>query len=99
MPPITPAREGIRLTLHVQPRAAHSELMGIHGDALKLRIAAPPADGEANRELLRFLGEYLDVPRSSIELISGTASRRKTVLVRGISIELAQRKLGLPRSE
>jgi len=71
------------LTLHVQPNARKSALAGVHGDALKVKIAAPAADNEANRELAQFLGDTLGVSRSAIRLRHGTRSRRKVVEIAG----------------
>jgi uncharacterized protein (TIGR00251 family) len=96
MNPVEPVSGGVRLALHVQPRASRTELAGMHGGALKLRLAAPPVDGAANLELLRFLAELLGVPRSRLVLRSGAAARRKQVLVQGISVGFAERRLGLP---
>ncbi|HEV8613702.1 MAG TPA: DUF167 domain-containing protein [Gemmatimonadales bacterium] len=93
--PIEPVPGGVRIRLHVQPRASHTELAGLHGDALKVRLASPPIEGAANLELVRFLAGVLEVPRSSVELVAGLAARRKTVLVRGVTVELARTKLGL----
>lgn len=76
--------EGIGLTLHVQPGAARTAVAGEHGDALKIRLAAPPIDGRANECLLAFLAERLAVPRSALVLRSGQTSRRKVVLVTGL---------------
>lgn len=71
------------LILHVQPRAARTEVVGRHGDAIKIRIQAPPVDGAANEELLRFLAERLGIPRSGLRLLAGESSRRKRVAVAG----------------
>jgi len=83
------------LRLHVQPGASRTGIAGLHGDALKIRVAAPPADGRANRELLDYLAECLGVARNRIELIKGGSSRRKTVIVRGIDLDAARELLGL----
>jgi len=96
MRPVEPAAGGVRLLLHVQPRASRTQLAGLHGGALKLRVAAPPVDGAANLELLRFLADLLEVPRSRVELLGGSGARRKLVQVRGVSVGFAERKLGLP---
>jgi uncharacterized protein (TIGR00251 family) len=74
------------LTLHilVQPRASRSEIVGPHGDALKVRLAAPPVDGAANEELVRLLAREYGVPRGAVEIVSGLSSRRKTVRVLGV---------------
>ena len=86
--------DGVRLTLHVQPRASRTELAGRHGDALKVRIAAPPVDGAANAELVRFLAELLGVAKSAVEIVSGESGRRKVVAVHGVGLEAARRVLG-----
>ena len=69
------------LDLHVQPGAKKSGVVGLHGDALKLRIASPPVDGRANAALLVFLAEALGVPKQSLQVVKGETSRRKTVRV------------------
>jgi len=89
---------GIRLTLHIQPRAATTAIAGRHGDALKIRLAAPPVDGAANAELVEFLARTLDRPRSAVRLTAGVTSRRKTVEVTGIDAAEAARRLGLGAS-
>ena len=69
------------LTLHVQPGAKRTEVAGRHGDALKVRLAAPPVEGKANAELMRFLAEAFAVPRRAIVLIRGETARDKVVRV------------------
>ena len=75
---------GVELSVQVQPRAGRSKVVGEHGDALKLQLAAPPVDGEANDELVALLSRLLGVPRRQISLVSGAASRRKRVRVSGV---------------
>ena len=77
----------VTLTLHIQPGAKRSEFAGLHGDALKVRLAAPPLDGKANEALLRFLAEELGIPKSAVNLKSGQASRRKVLEVVGATAE------------
>ncbi len=77
-------REGVLLTVRVQPRASRDEIAGIHGDALKVRLKAPPVEGEANAALLRFLSKRLKTPLAALSIRSGVSSRRKTVLVEGM---------------
>lgn len=81
-------REGdaITLTLHVQPGAKRSETAGLHGDALKIRLAAPPIEGRANEALLRFIAELFDVPQRHVELLRGAQSRHKMVKIKGSAI-------------
>ena len=83
-----------RLVLHVQPRSSATGLAGRHGDAFKVRLAAPPVDGAANEELVRFLAARLGVPRRAIHLVTGRTGRRKTVDVDGLTDEEALRRLG-----
>jgi uncharacterized protein len=69
------------LTLHVQPGAKRTEIAGIYGHALKIRLAAPPVDGKANAELLRYLADVFDVPLRNVTLMRGESSRQKTVRI------------------
>ena len=78
---------GVSLQLHIQPGARRSEVAGAHGDALKLRLAAPPVDGRANEALLDFLARALGVSRRSVRLVSGETSRRKRVEVADIGVD------------
>lgn len=71
----------IVLTLHVQPGAKCTEVVGRHGDALKIRLAAPPVDGKANAELLRYLAAEFGVPLRNVTLVRGDSSRRKVVRI------------------
>jgi uncharacterized protein (TIGR00251 family) len=91
----TATGSGLRLRIQVQPRASKSEVVGLYGDALKIRLAAPPVDGAANDELIAFLAKRLGVPKSRISLVAGTTSRAKTVAVEGIPAETAARLLQL----
>jgi uncharacterized protein (TIGR00251 family) len=65
------------LDVHVQPRASKDELVGYHGDRLKIRIKAPPVDGKANQYLIGFLAEVFKVSKRDILLMSGESSREK----------------------
>jgi uncharacterized protein (TIGR00251 family) len=69
------------LRVHAQPRASRDEIAGQHGDALKVRVAAPPVDGEANEALRKFLGKQFGVPKSAVTVESGDGSRHKTVRI------------------
>ena len=74
------------LTLHIQPGARKTEFAGLHGDALKIRLAAPPVDGKANDALVKFIAETLGLPKSAVNLKSGHTSRRKVLEVRGAEV-------------
>lgn len=91
--PIDAIRGGVRIRLHVQPRASRTEATGLHGGALKVRLAAPPVDGAANEALVRWIADRLDVPRSAVSITGGGSSRTKTVEVAGIDEAEARRRL------
>ncbi len=82
-----------RLVLHVQPRARRTEVVGRHGDAIKVRLAAPPVDGAANEALVRFVADALGVPRAAVRLVAGGSSRRKVVEIDGVSASEAEARL------
>jgi len=77
----------LTLTLHVQPGAKHSEICGLHGEALKIRLAAPPVEGRANKALLKFIADLFDVPLRQVELKQGGQSRHKVVAITDSVIE------------
>ena len=79
--------ETIMLTLHVQPGAKRSEIVGLHGDALKIRLSAPPVEGRANDALLKYIAEMFGVPLRNAELKQGGQTRHKVVAVTGSRIE------------
>lgn len=81
------------LTLHIQPGAKKTEVAGIHGEALKIRLAAPPVDGKANAALLAFVAERMALPKSRVELVSGQTSRAKRVRVLDCAPEQARAQL------
>jgi uncharacterized protein (TIGR00251 family) len=70
---------GISFNVHVVPRASRSEIVGLHNGALRIRVAAPPVDGAANRELIKFLAKKLGLPRTSVTLVSGSNSKNKII--------------------
>jgi hypothetical protein len=76
---------GVTLRLHIQPGAKKTEVVGMHGEALKIRLAAPPVDGKANACLLAFLADRLDVAKSAVSLVGGETSRAKRVHVSGVT--------------
>ncbi len=72
------------LSLHIQPGAKKSSVAGLHGEALKIRLAAPPVDGKANAALVAFVAELLQLPRAAVSLKSGQTSRQKVLRVEGV---------------
>ena len=75
------SEDAITLTLHVQPGAKRSEVAGLHGNALKVRLAAPPIEGRANDALLRFMADLFAVTLRNVELLQGSQSRTKVVRI------------------
>lgn len=83
----------IILTIHLQPGARTNEIAGRHGEALKVRITAPPVDGRANAALVDFLAQRLGLSRAAVELKSGQTSRRKVLRISGASADAVLRLL------
>jgi uncharacterized protein (TIGR00251 family) len=79
--------DDVVLSLHIQPGAKKTEVAGLHGEALKIRLHAPPVDGKANDALIAFLAERLGVPKVRVVLEAGQTSRSKRVRVVGESAE------------
>lgn len=78
--------DAVILAIHAQPGAKRSEVAGLHGEALKIRLAAPPIEGKANDALLRFIAERFAVPLRNVELLRGAQSRHKMVKITGSSV-------------
>ena len=76
----------VRLQAYVQPRAALTQIAGMHGDSIKIRIAAPPVDGEANAELERFIAKLLGIAKSKVSVTAGSSSRLKTVSIENTTV-------------
>jgi len=83
--------DALVLDLHVQPGAKATEAAGRHGDRVKIRLAAPPVDGAANDELVRFVAEAFGVPRRNVTIVTGATARRKRVRVEGATRQPAWR--------
>jgi uncharacterized protein (TIGR00251 family) len=88
------AKEGcVTFAVRVQPRASKSGVAGELDGVLKLRLAAPPVDGEANEELIRLLAKLFDAPRQRVAILSGQTSKNKVVSIGGISVDEAEKVL------
>jgi len=85
----------VRLRIRVQPRSSHTEVVGVHGDEIRVRIAAAPVDGAANETLIRFLAERLGVGRSAVAIVGGARARSKAVQVSGVTRQQAAKRLGV----
>jgi uncharacterized protein (TIGR00251 family) len=84
---------GVVLEVLVQPRASRTRAVGEHGGRLKVQLAAPPVDGEANAALVAFLAEALGVRRAGVSIVHGDTGRRKTVRVAGATAAAARAAL------
>lgn len=76
--------EGVRFAVRVSPRASRAAIVGLHGEALKVSLAAPPVEGQANAALCELLAKALKVPKSNVHIVQGERSRTKTVRVSGV---------------
>jgi hypothetical protein len=86
--------KGVTLRLHIQPGAKKTEVAGLYGETLKIRLAAPPVDGKANASLIAFLADRLGVAKAAVSLVSGDTSRAKRVRVSGVEPSLVRDRLG-----
>ena len=89
---------GVRIKVHLTPRASKEEVGGLHGDALKVRVKAPPVEGRANEALIRLMARVLGVGKKSVELVSGRTGRTKTIRVVGLSPGEVRKRLGQGRA-
>lgn len=89
-----PSQIAGRVKIYVQPQASKTEMAGMFDGCVKVRLAAPPVDGAANRRLIEFVAAKLGVSKSSVRLIAGASSRRKVLEVAGMSREAIELALG-----
>ena len=82
------SERGVLLTVHVQPNASRTECVGVHGDAIKIRVAACPIQGAANEALIRFIADRCSIARTQVQIQGGTETRRKRLCVQGMTAEL-----------
>ena len=86
---------GARIAIRVQPRASRNTISGVRAGILRIRVTAPPVDGQANAAAIALLARALDVPKSSIHLVKGASSREKTLTVESMSQEEVDQRLNL----
>lgn len=79
--------QNITFTVKVVPRASRSEIVGIQDDAVKLRIVSPPVDGKANEECVRVIADFLGLKKRQVSILSGHASRTKTISLTGTTLQ------------
>jgi uncharacterized protein (TIGR00251 family) len=82
---IKETEEGITFTIRVLPRSSRSEIVGLREDALKIKITAPPVEGLANEECIKFLARELRIPKSRISILSGHGGKKKVISIAGLN--------------
>ena len=92
---INETASGVSFAIKVHPRAKKNAITGEVGDALKLSLTAPPIDGKANESCIDFFAKLLKVPRSSVTIAAGLASRNKVIRVAGLSAAEVRTRLGV----
>jgi uncharacterized protein (TIGR00251 family) len=97
-PPVQDTPKGAVLSIHVQPKASKAEYAGLHGGALKFRVAAPPVEGAANEALCTYLAERFRLSKKAVVVKSGQSSRHKRVLLMGVTASQVRAWLASPSS-
>ena len=92
---VRPTTQGVRFKVRLQPKARANEVVGMFGDALKVRVTAPPVDGAANEALVELLATTFGIPRSAITIIAGLRSRSKVVELASVTEADVLRIVGL----
>lgn len=82
---IQESKTGVTIQVHATPRASKNQIQGLHGDAVKIKLKAPPVDGKANEALIEFISGTLGIPQRQITLLSGQTSRQKRLSLQGVS--------------
>ncbi|NUM88661.1 MAG: YggU family protein [Bdellovibrionales bacterium] len=88
-PFLKPGDGGVILAIRVQPRSSRNAVVGVHGEALKIAVNAPPVDGAANEAVVELLAGVFGVPRRNVEILSGDSGRLKRVALVGLTVERA----------
>lgn len=92
---LTQVENGIRLEIKVQPRSSKNQIVGEYNGALKVKLTAPPVEGEANQALIAFLASLLKVPKKNVILLKGDSSRNKILEIKGVDAETLLKRTGL----
>ena len=87
-------KDGLLVSCWIQPRASRNSIVGVHGDALKIALTAPPVDGKANAALREFMADCVGLPKSSVEIVSGLTGRKKSVLLSGVGLDALLKACG-----
>ena len=95
---LSESQVGVRLEVKVQPRSSRNQIVGEQNGALKVKLTAPPVDGEANAALIDFLSSCLKIPRKDINLVKGDTSRLKLVEIAGLNPDQLMARLDIKPS-
>ncbi len=87
--------KGLRIEIKVQPRSSRNQISGVQDGVLKVKLTAPPVEGEANQALVNFFARLLKIPRKNIVLIRGETARNKLIEIRGLTKDELLRTLGV----
>jgi hypothetical protein len=93
--PLQESGGGVTFTVRIHPRGKKNAITGVLGDALKVSLTAPPVDGKANTACIEFFAKLLKVPRASVTIASGLASREKIIRVAGLPAEEIRKRIGI----
>jgi uncharacterized protein len=93
--PFREGPDGVSFAVRVQPRARRNAIIGELGDALKIALTAAPVDGRANDACIEFFATFLDLPRSSVTIVSGQSSRNKVIRVSRLGVAELKNRLGV----
>ncbi len=85
--------EGVRLNIRVQPRSSQNKICGETNGALKIKITAPPVEGEANQAIIKLLAQWLEIPRANISIAKGETSKNKLVDIIGVDAQWLENKI------
>lgn len=97
-PAFAESSEGVRIRLKVNPRSSKNQLLDLRSETIRVKLAASPVDGEANRSLVKFMARLCHVPTANVEIVSGEKTRHKTILIRGIELGVVVDRLSCPAS-
>ena len=86
-------KKGVEINFHVLPRSSQSKIVGLHNDAVKIKLNKPPVDGQANAECCRVVSKYFGVSKTQVSILKGESSRQKTILIEGVSASAVIEKL------
>lgn len=92
--PFKETKDGVILQVKVQPKAKKDEIIGLEGQALKVRVKAPPEKGKANEACIKLLAKFFGIPKSQLKLLRGETSRQKVVSVLGLKVAEIKKRLG-----